>query len=485
MLLVALTCLRVQDLDADVARAALAGDVHDALRLGLARLDRASDIELQRRAVLGQLMGQLLLATGRDEQAEEFFQKQLRVYEGMSRSQVRWLSSMDRGYLFLHLNRSGLAAECFNTVADCEEAPTPLRVEALVGLAQAIHGLGEHRRAARTLAYALQLSSGEATEMKQLLEAAELELKVTARLRQYGDAAAARMDAPPASATLRAKAESLAHMPVVSQRLAFLAALGEPGLGVPGGAAGVFDALRWWRERRLAHVEEVGRIEAALALVEEGDAHTAGDILGALACDDSRLQHHRHAIELAFVVSKLHSLQGRYMDALRCYRQHSSQTLARIRAELQRVPYSRFLELQERAEQTDSDQIRLPLRYRRAYQFILAHLNEKTLTIRRIAAHIDVTERALQMAFRTHLGQTPAELIRRLRMARIRTELQHLAGRDSVLAVANRWGMDNRSTLAQNYRQHYGEAPTATSGCIKPLRMGGEEGLQQLVASEA
>ncbi|WP_374568193.1 helix-turn-helix transcriptional regulator [Ideonella sp.] len=485
MLLVALTCLRVLPADADVAGAASSGDVQDALRMGTARLDRMSDIDTPRRAVLGQLMGQLLLATGREEQAEELFQKQLRVYEGMSRPQMRWLSSMDRAYLQLHLNRAGPAAECFNVVADCDEAPAPLRVEALAGLALAVHGLGEHRRAARTLAFAMNLASAQAADMKPLLEAAELELKVTARLRQYGDAAAAWMDVPPAPATLLDKARTLAQTPILSQRLVFLAALCEPGLGAPGGAAGVFDALRWWRDRRLAPVEELGRIEAALALVEQGDAHTAGDVLGALASDDTRMLRHRHAIELAFVVSRLHALQGRYMDALRCFRQHASQALTRMRTELQRVPYSRFLELQERADQTDSDQLRLPLRYRRAYQFIVEHLNEKTLSVRRIAAHIDVTERALQMAFRTHLGLTPAELIRRLRMARIRTELQHLAGRDSVLAVANRWGMGNRSTLAQNYRQHYGEAPTATSGFVDLLCVEGEMDLPQLAAIQA
>jgi AraC-like DNA-binding protein len=269
---------------------------------------------------------------------------------------------------------------------------------------------------------------------------------------------------------MRARAKALSSLPVVAQRLQFLAALVEPALGAPGGAAVLFDTLRWWRERRLAHAEEMGRIEAALALVEAGDAHTAGELLGALACDETRLQHHRHAIDIGFILSRVHALQGRYLDALRCLRQHSSQSLARLRVELQRVPYSRFLEQQQRADQTHADQLRLPLRYRQAYQFIVEHLHEKTLSIRRIAAHVDVTERALQMAFRSHLGLTPAELIRRLRMAGIRTELQHAAGRESVLAVANRWGLKSRSTLAQNYRQHYGESPTSTSSALEATR---------------
>ncbi len=156
-------------------------------------------------------------------------------------------------------------------------------------------------------------------------------------------------------------------------------------------------------------------------------------------------------------------MNGRHSDALRCYRQHAQLPLARLRFELTRVPYSRFLEQQERAEQADADQLRLPPRYRRAYQYILDHLHDRALSVRRIAAEIDVTERALQMAFRANLGLTPAEVIRKLRMACIRTELQQMAGRDSVLAVAARWGMANRSTLAHNYRQQFGETPSATA----------------------
>jgi AraC-like DNA-binding protein len=470
MLLVALTCLRARAFDADVAAAALTGDVHDALSIGLTRLDRMDESEVQRRAVLGQLIGQLLLSSGREEQAEEHFRKQLRVYDGMSRRHVRWLSSLDRGHMFLHLNRCGLAAECFNVVADDEEAPQALRVEALAALAQAIHGLGEHGRATRTLAHALHLSSNDPCGARQLLEAIQLDVQVTSHVRQCLEAGSAQLGPAPAASTLRAMAKAMASLPIVARRLTFLASLVEPGLGTPGAAMPLFDTLRWWRERRLARAEEMGRIEASLALVEVGDAHTAGELLGGLAFDETRLQHHRHAIEIGFILSRMHALQGRYMDALRCLRQHSSQSLTRLRAELQRVPYSRFLAQQQRADQTDADQLRLPLRYRQAYQFILEHLHEKTLSTRRIAAHIDVSERALQMAFRSHLGLTPAELVLRLRMAGIRTELQRVPGRESVLAVAHRWGLNSRSALTQNYRQRFGESPTATSGSLDVTR---------------
>ena len=142
MLLLTLGSLRLADQDGDVAAAVARGDVQEALRLGLGRLDRGAGGDADRLAALGQVLGQALLAAGRDEQAEELFQKQLRMYEGLPRAQVRWLSSMDRGFLFLHLNKPGRAAETFNVVADADDAPLALRVEALAGMAQAMQSMG-------------------------------------------------------------------------------------------------------------------------------------------------------------------------------------------------------------------------------------------------------------------------------------------------------------------------------------------------------
>lgn len=478
MLLLALGSLRVSDKDADVADALRRGDVQEALHLGLGRLDRGPGGDPERLAALGQVLGPALLAAGRDEQAEELFQKQLRLYEALPRGRVRWLSSMDRGFLFLHLNKPGRAAESFNVVADAEDAPMPLRVDALAGMAQAMQAMGEHRRAARTLAVASALASTPEAPaaMRALLTAIGLEIDVCRAVRRFDDVSAAEPARDRESmAALRASAVALAAMPAVVARLEFLSALMaiEPGPQTAG-VDGLFDGVRWHRERRLAPLEERARVEAALALLDRGQARTAYDILGPLAIDDGRQLHHRHAIELRYCASKLHAVNGRHADALRCYRQHAQLSLARLRFELTRMPYSRFLEQQERAEQADADQLRLPPRYRRAYQYILDHLHDRTLSVRRIAAEIDVTERALQMAFRSHLGLTPAEVMRKLRMACIRTELQQMAGRDSVLAVAARWGMGNRSTLAHNYRQQFGETPSATSGLAVPAALGAD-----------
>ena len=64
----------------------------------------------------------------------------------------------------------------------------------------------------------------------------------------------------------------------------------------------------------------------------------------------------------------------------------------------------------------------LPAKYRRAYRYLIDHLESAELTVREIAEHVNVTERALQSAFRQHLGMTPAEVLRRCRVERIRGE---------------------------------------------------------------
>jgi transcriptional regulator GlxA family with amidase domain len=113
---------------------------------------------------------------------------------------------------------------------------------------------------------------------------------------------------------------------------------------------------------------------------------------------------------------------------------------------------------------TDDVEMRLPARYRRAYRYLLGHLERSTLSIREIAEQVGVTERALQSVFRKHVGMTPGEVIRRLRVEHIRADL--LTGaqgtRCTVLEAGARWGIANRSTLVASYRRHFAETPAET-----------------------
>ena len=104
----------------------------------------------------------------------------------------------------------------------------------------------------------------------------------------------------------------------------------------------------------------------------------------------------------------------------------------------------------------------MPARYRRAYRYLIENLDRAELSVRQIAAQIGVTERSLQLAFHKHLGMTPAEVIRGQRMQRIHADLSAASSQDSVLAVATRWGVTSRSTLAQRYRQSFSKTPSET-----------------------
>ncbi len=98
----------------------------------------------------------------------------------------------------------------------------------------------------------------------------------------------------------------------------------------------------------------------------------------------------------------------------------------------------------------------------RAVAFIDGHAAQD-ISAADIAAAASVTVRAVQLAFRRHLDTTPLEYLRRVRLARAHADLQAAdPGRESVTAVAYRWGFASPGRFAAAYRQAYGVLPSAT-----------------------
>jgi AraC-like DNA-binding protein len=136
------------------------------------------------------------------------------------------------------------------------------------------------------------------------------------------------------------------------------------------------------------------------------------------------------------------------------------QSLRHVRADSAAVPTVAAERTQPAADDISA---RLPGKYRRAYRYQIEHLEQSDLSVREVANHIGVTERALQAAFRTHLGYTPRQLIRNRRMERIRDDLlEDDTHASNLLRVANRWGVQHRSTLLNGYRGLFNEAPSQT-----------------------
>jgi len=103
-----------------------------------------------------------------------------------------------------------------------------------------------------------------------------------------------------------------------------------------------------------------------------------------------------------------------------------------------------------------------PATLRRAISFIDDNAH-RDITLADIAAAAHVTIRALQLAFRRHLDCTPTAYLRRVRLERAHSQLSTAApGRESVTAVAFRWGFASSSRFAAYYREAYGVPPGAT-----------------------
>lgn len=477
MLLLTMTSLRAAAAHKDLALLVLRGDIASALRIGTEQLERVGTGDPAERALVGQLVGHCLLAAGREEEAEELFQRQRRLYESVSRSAVRWQSALDQGLLLLHLNRCSRATDAFHALADDVRAPAELRIQAMMGSAVAMHRSGEASQALQALDVARRLSDQVADRrVAQMVDCLALELSALHR-----DRASEALDDHALGAVFRETAGEVASNDMLQQQLGAAAAalsadiplaafrlrylqrlLSRDCLSVQA-ASHVADALAWLRERRLAGLETEMRIEAARMLIGRNALGAAGDVIAALAFNEQQAACSRHALDLHYCMARLHMHQGRHAEALRLYRQHAQQAVMALRndaAAQKKTP--RFLDQPREARHGDTAKMRLPVRYRAAYQFIMDHLNDEGLCVRQVAAQVNVTERALQLAFRTHLGMTPAELIRVRRMERIREELRSDTTGRGVLEVASNWGITDRSVLARNYRSRFGETPTQT-----------------------
>ncbi|MET9262128.1 helix-turn-helix domain-containing protein [Amycolatopsis sp. NPDC004079] len=103
-----------------------------------------------------------------------------------------------------------------------------------------------------------------------------------------------------------------------------------------------------------------------------------------------------------------------------------------------------------------------PRTLRRAIAFMETHA-DRDIDPADIAWAARVSVRAVQLAFRRHLGTTPMAYLRRIRLDHARTELwTAVSGKTTVTQVAARWGYARPSMFAAHYRAAYGESPSQT-----------------------
>lgn len=479
MLLLAFTAHRLRNVTPNLAELILQGELVRATHAASAWIERldsagATAPEALEHAAVGRLLGQCLLACGRTEEAEELFRQMLRCYERISKGWVRSAAALDQASLAALLNKPGRAAEIYSSVADDSHAEHSHRIEAMLGSAIALHRSGECKSAWLSLDAARRLGDQlDDAFSSQLIEAIGLELAVSQRQRgeledhalctMFREGATQLADHDVLHSQLEAAARAFkSAAALVAHRMTQLAHRVCASQTGPVAAAHAREGIEWLRQRRMSGYEVEARVESALSLISRGAVGAASELLAPQNLDEQQVRRSSHAMELQYCLARISMNQGRHADALRLYRMHTQEAVAAIRNDASRRKSLSYLEAPAEGPAADPTALRLPLRYRKGYKFILDHLHDENLSVHDVALHLGVTERALQLAFRNHLGMTPAQLIRERRMERIRDELCAQPGDRGVLETASRWGIKSRTTLVNNYRHRFAETPTQT-----------------------
>lgn len=93
---------------------------------------------------------------------------------------------------------------------------------------------------------------------------------------------------------------------------------------------------------------------------------------------------------------------------------------------------------------------------------------ETPWTVPEIAARAGLSVRSLQHGFDRHVGATPTEYLRRVRLERAHVDLLAAdPARETVARIAGRWGFVHLGRFATDYRRRYGCSPS------EDLRSGG------------
>jgi AraC-like DNA-binding protein len=98
-----------------------------------------------------------------------------------------------------------------------------------------------------------------------------------------------------------------------------------------------------------------------------------------------------------------------------------------------------------------------------AAEYIEAHAGQ-VIALEDLTHAAGVSGRALQMSFRQYYGVSPMEFLQRVRLRKVRDELERAEPESgvTVTCVALKWGFSHLGRFSGLYRDHFGEAPAAT-----------------------
>jgi AraC-like DNA-binding protein len=454
----------------------LAGQFHDAAARAAAQVEsgRAAPAPGHEQ---WQRYADVQLVLGRYEEAEDGYRRVQRALRSQ-RGETRALLSRHAGWQALFLDHLDTSLRGFKRVIEDESASTDLKLECLVGATLALFRLGRLDSARARLDALVALASGaRERRWRRLADALRLELlaQYTLRASEALDDhiywRSAILEFRPAGLDAMSAPLALADTPqvvVLTRRVEYLQQLLALARGAHTALAQVERHLHWSVDAKLDDYQRGLRIEIALAALAGQMPNIAESMLYQFRDTPARLhQHTRWYLEYLYCQSKLRERQGSQQECSQLYRRYALLSLNHVRADSIALPAGAT----ERPQLVvDEISARLPARYRRAYRYLVDHLDQSGLSVSEVAAHIGVTERALQAAFKTNLGLSPSELIRQKRLEHIRDELlDDEMPEGNVLRIASRWGLKHRSTLLNGYRKLYNESPSATVGRSTPL----------------
>ena len=96
---------------------------------------------------------------------------------------------------------------------------------------------------------------------------------------------------------------------------------------------------------------------------------------------------------------------------------------------------------------------------RRATEFIMGRLDEP-LSVRRIASASGLSVRTLHRVILREHGVSPMVLLRRVRLAKARHQLQAPCSATTVTMTALQWGFAHLGRFSRTYARQFGESPT-------------------------
>jgi len=440
---------------------------------GEAAPDTAAGIES------AQSIGQQLLLLDRTEEASEHFERCLRDTPLNSRNDQRARSCLIAGFQAMHHHQLRTAWSCFQRAGDAKDAPLSVTVEAYGALAALYFHLGMRRPAAAAADRALTLlcrDDGRHHCAIAVLSALKIEFVAMDLLRQHErlddlafwprhDAVAGQRIAPgQALAMIGACRRDACGFDFVLARLDFLEALIRMAYEDADAEDSAMAHIEYLSSQGLHANAHAARHEFALACIAARRARRLRQLMEVCAAGERARRGQQHELEHDYCLAKLGELSGGAEAYITHYRNYAVQSLLRMRQTCAYITVPSTVRQAGEDIARDDVASRLHGRYRHAYQFILANLQREDLSIRDVANEIGVTERALQLAFRSALGMSPSAVIRQCRLDRIRDDLSHgpAARQSSTLEIGRRWGLRSRSAMSQAYKTAFGELPSKT-----------------------